>query len=238
MPLAWARRTRRSRARCISLASVGRAIAFSCTVVSITTCRKSAGLAAPIGSRRPGSPESARRACPPAVRPCVGASASATSGRTEAYGRRTPRRRTAGSTGSRPSARIIPTALISDRRAPIRGDLLDDVGTARLTPDEAQTISSIVAKRAELFPSIELAVEIEALKAQLAAVLASTPPSPIRRPFVIAYDRPRRTRLDEFGASCWPLLSWWDDGRKCSRAVLMGARLSVSPSIPLSGWRG
>src|SRR6188508_1571440 len=36
-------------------------------------------------------------------------------------------------------------------------DLLDDVGAGRLTPDEAQTISSIVAKRAELFPSIELA---------------------------------------------------------------------------------
>jgi hypothetical protein len=30
------------------LASVGKAIAFSCTVVSMTTCRKSAGLAAPI----------------------------------------------------------------------------------------------------------------------------------------------------------------------------------------------
>src|SRR5215207_7850234 len=47
-PLAWARRTRRSRARCISLASVGKAIAFSCTVVSMTTCWKSAGLAAPM----------------------------------------------------------------------------------------------------------------------------------------------------------------------------------------------
>src|SRR5215213_5558934 len=65
-------------------------------------------------------------------------------------------------------------------------DLLDDVGAGRLTPEEAQTISSIVAKRAELFPSIELATEIEALKAQLAAVLgAPRPPSPIRRPFAI-----------------------------------------------------
>ena len=36
-------------------------------------------------------------------------------------------------------------------------DLLDDVGAGRLTPDEAQTISAIVAKRAELFPSVELA---------------------------------------------------------------------------------
>jgi hypothetical protein len=32
-------------------------------------------------------------------------------------------------------------------------DLLDDVGSGRLTPEEAQTISAIVGKRAELFPS-------------------------------------------------------------------------------------
>jgi hypothetical protein len=66
-------------------------------------------------------------------------------------------------------------------------DLLDDVGAGRLTPDEAQTISAIVAKRAELFPSIELASEIEGLKAQLAAVVGRPPPpTPIRRPFAIA----------------------------------------------------
>src|SRR4051812_6546044 len=66
-------------------------------------------------------------------------------------------------------------------------DLLDGVGEGRLTPEEAQTISAIVAKRAELFPSIELASEIEALKAQLAAIIgAPRPPSPIRRPFAIA----------------------------------------------------
>src|SRR5215204_1717439 len=66
-------------------------------------------------------------------------------------------------------------------------DLLDDVGAGRLTPDEAQTISAIVAKRAELFPSVELAAEIEALKSQLAAIVgAPRPPSPIRRPFAIA----------------------------------------------------
>src|SRR6478735_7732381 len=65
-------------------------------------------------------------------------------------------------------------------------DLLDDVGAGRLTPEEAQTISAIVAKRAELFPSIELAAEIEALKGQLADIVgAPRPPSPIRRPFAI-----------------------------------------------------
>jgi hypothetical protein len=65
-------------------------------------------------------------------------------------------------------------------------DLLDDAGAGRLTPEEAQTISAIVAKRAELFASVELAAEIEALKVQLAA-LGSAPrlPPPIRRPFAI-----------------------------------------------------
>src|SRR3954462_8905948 len=47
-PCFWAKRTRRSRARCISLASVGKVIAFSWTVVSTITCWKSAGLAAPV----------------------------------------------------------------------------------------------------------------------------------------------------------------------------------------------
>src|SRR3954451_642591 len=66
-------------------------------------------------------------------------------------------------------------------------DLLDDVGAGRLTPGEAQTISAIVAKRAELFPSVELAGEIEALKAQLATMVGTQrAPSPIRRPFAIA----------------------------------------------------
>ena len=65
-------------------------------------------------------------------------------------------------------------------------DLLDDVGAGRLTPDEAQTISAIVAKRAELFGTVELAGDIEALKAQLAAVVgAQRAMSPIRHPFAI-----------------------------------------------------
>src|SRR3954468_15562153 len=65
-------------------------------------------------------------------------------------------------------------------------DLLDDVGAGRLTPEEAQTISAIVGKRAELFPSVELASEIEALKAQLAAIVGPVvATAPIRRPFAI-----------------------------------------------------
>ena len=54
-------------------------------------------------------------------------------------------------------------------------------GSRRRRPRPSQPLS---LKRAELFPSIELAVEIEALKAQLAARRASTPadanPPPVR----------------------------------------------------------
>jgi hypothetical protein len=47
-------------------------------------------------------------------------------------------------------------------------------------------VSAIVAKRAELFASVELATEIEALKAQLAEIVGiPRPPTPIRRPFAI-----------------------------------------------------
>ena len=56
-------------------------------------------------------------------------------------------------------------------------DLLD-VGSGRLTPDEAQTLSAIVAKRTELFASVELAAEIDTLKAHLGAVVSTPPPSP------------------------------------------------------------
>jgi len=47
-PCFWASRTSRSRARCISFASVGNATAFGCTVVSMITFEKSEGLAAPV----------------------------------------------------------------------------------------------------------------------------------------------------------------------------------------------
>ena len=39
----------------------------------------------------------------------------------------------------------------------------EDIGAGRVTPEEAPTISAIVAKRAELCASVELAAEIEAL---------------------------------------------------------------------------
>ena len=76
-------------------------------------------------------------------------------------------------------------------------DLLDDVGAGRLTPDEAQTISAIVAKRAELLASIELAAEIEALKAQLAAVVGApradiADPPPVRDHLTALAFRPWR----------------------------------------------
>ncbi|MFL5008433.1 MAG: hypothetical protein ACJ8DK_24190 [Microvirga sp.] len=90
---------------------------------------------------------------------------------------------------------LIDRVIPSRRRAPVSfhirplmtpedcalayADLLDDVGAGRLTPEEAQTIAAIVAKRAELFASVELAAEIEALKAQLAAVVGRPPPAKV-----------------------------------------------------------
>ena len=65
-------------------------------------------------------------------------------------------------------------------------DLLDDVGAGRLTPDEAQTISAIVAKRAELF-AIDRAGDRDRSPESAArrGRRRPRPPSPIRRPFAI-----------------------------------------------------
>ena len=70
--------------------------------------------------------------------------------------------------------------------ADVLTDLLSSVAEGQLTPDEASQLSGIVSKRAELFGTIELASEIDALKAQLAAVIGTQrAPTPIRRPFAI-----------------------------------------------------
>src|SRR5215203_2705317 len=55
--------------------------------------------------------------------------------------------------------------------ADVLTDLLSSVAEGQLTPDEASQLSGIVSKRAELFGIIELASEIDALKAQLAVVM-------------------------------------------------------------------
>jgi hypothetical protein len=56
-------------------------------------------------------------------------------------------------------------------------------------PEEANTISAIVGKRAELFPSIEPAAEIEALNAQLAEVMAGAYPLTPMRALECSNDR-------------------------------------------------
>jgi len=62
-------------------------------------------------------------------------------------------------------------------------------------------VSGIVSKRAELFGTIELAGEVEALKAQLAAVVGRPPPPtavPQRRQYVSAVSpllQPRAAQL-------------------------------------------
>jgi hypothetical protein len=70
--------------------------------LSMMTLAKSAGLAAPLGSRSQGLPAGAQRAFP---RPFVGASGSSRTGRRGAYAGRTPRRKRADHRDFRPGAR-------------------------------------------------------------------------------------------------------------------------------------
>ena len=90
-------------------------------------------------------------------------------------------------------------------------DLLDDVGSGRLTPEEAQTISAIVAKRAELFASVELASEIEALKEQLALVIPTAFRSELAGDFPLDVE----------------LIPW--RGRICAMATAVTVRADPSP---------
>ena len=88
-----------------------------------------------------------------------------------------------------PSRRGAPVSfsLRPLRSPPDCGDALDDllvaVSEGKLTRDEAFSYCR-QARRA--VPSVELAAEIDALKAQLAAFVGRPPPpTPIRRPFAI-----------------------------------------------------
>jgi hypothetical protein len=104
--------------------------------------------------------------------------------RTATCRRQTPDR--SGHTLAPRSTGVVPPLNTLDDCALAYADLLDDVGAGRLTPEEAQTISAIVAKRGQLFASIELAAATDTLKAQLAALVGPrAPPSPILRPFAI-----------------------------------------------------
>src|SRR3954466_5821520 len=60
--------------------------------------------------------------------------------------------------------------------ADVLTDLLASVAEGRRPPEEASQLGGIVSQRAELFGTIELAAEIEALKAQLADVVGRPPP--------------------------------------------------------------
>ena len=76
--------------------------------------------------------------------------------------------------GDMAAARLLIDRIIPSRRgAPVSFHIRPLRTPEDCAPEEAQTISAIVAKRAELFPSIELASEIDALKAQLAAVIGT-----------------------------------------------------------------
>src|SRR3954466_14901704 len=60
--------------------------------------------------------------------------------------------------------------------ADVLTDLLSSVAEGQRPPEEASQLGGIVSQRAELFGTIELAAEIEALKAQLADVVGRPPP--------------------------------------------------------------
>jgi hypothetical protein len=92
------------------------------------------------------------------------------------------------------SAAVISFASDDTTRSPIIAPLVTpgqapppvrDLGSAwpdanvhknRITPEEAQTISAILGKRAELFAWVELAAENEALRSQLAGVAGAQRP--------------------------------------------------------------
>jgi hypothetical protein len=97
------------------------------------------------------------------------------------------------------------------RSPPDCADALDDllmaVSESKATPDEANlAVSAIVAKRAELFASVELAAKIEKLKAQLAAVVGAcsapdlSDPPPVRRAGCVL-PVPVRTSVDQTGST-------------------------------------
>ena len=65
-------------------------------------------------------------------------------------------------------------------------DLLDDVGSGRLTPDEARPSRPLLRSARSCSPWSSWAAEIDTLKAQLGAVVGTPPPSTGRRPVAIA----------------------------------------------------
>jgi hypothetical protein len=56
------------------------------------------------------------------------------------------------------------------------GDILAAIGRGELTPEEGNMIGALIERRANLFHTVELQAELEALKAQILALTPRTSP--------------------------------------------------------------
>lgn len=56
------------------------------------------------------------------------------------------------------------------------GDILEAIGRGELTPEEGNMIGALIERRANLFHTVELQAELEALKAQILALTPRTSP--------------------------------------------------------------
>ena len=104
-------------------------------------------------------------------------------------------------------------------------------------------MSGIVSKRAELFGTIELAGEVEALKAQLAAIVGRPPPAdavPQRRQYVSAVSpllQPRAAQLivenhrDHGASSVAPSPPPTFFTGRCARKIVPAAAVEAETSI-------
>jgi hypothetical protein len=56
------------------------------------------------------------------------------------------------------------------------GDILEAIGRGELTPEEGNMIGALIERRANLFHTVEVQAELEALKEQILALQARKPP--------------------------------------------------------------
>jgi hypothetical protein len=56
------------------------------------------------------------------------------------------------------------------------GDIIAAIGRGELTPEEGNMIGALIERRANLFHTVEVQAELEALKTQILALQARTPP--------------------------------------------------------------
>ena len=58
----------------------------------------------------------------------------------------------------------------------MRSDLLEAIGRGELTPEEGNMIGALIERRANLFHTVEVQVELEALKERILTLQVRKPP--------------------------------------------------------------